>query len=79
MTKVTLRRTLLENGMATIERTPESAQAMQQVLSYLMWERQQLRAHGANGAELEANEKAIVAMQWHLDQVLAGIAQADSS
>jgi hypothetical protein len=52
---------------------------MQQVLSYLMWERQQLRAHGANGAELEANEKAIVAMQWHLDQVLAGIAQADSS
>jgi hypothetical protein len=58
--------------MATAEREPGSIEAMEHVLSYLMWERQQLRSHGVNGAELEANEKAIAAMQWHIAQARQG-------
>ena len=58
--------------MATVEREPGSVEAMEQVLSYLMWERQQLRARGIDGAELEANEKAIAAMRWHIEQARAG-------
>ena len=64
--------------MATVERTPGSVEAMEHVLSYLMWERHQLRAHGVKGAELEANEKAIVSMQWRIKRALAGIAEADA-
>jgi hypothetical protein len=40
-------------------------------LAYLVSERQLLRAHGASGIELEANRKAIVAMQWRLNRRLA--------
>ena len=43
---------------------------MSQVLAYLVNERQQLRAHGATKVELEANRKAIVSMQWHLNRAL---------
>ena len=58
--------------MATLERSTGSVEAMQQVLSYLVTERQQLRAHGVEGVELEANRKAIVAIQWRLNRALAG-------
>jgi hypothetical protein len=51
-------------------RTSTSVEAMNQVLAYLVDERQQLRAHGATKLELEANRKAIVAMQWRLNQAL---------
>jgi hypothetical protein len=44
---------------------------MNNVLSYLVIERQQLRSHGADRVELEANRKAIVAMQWQLGRALA--------
>lgn len=43
---------------------------MREVLSFLVTERQQLRAHGAPKAELEANRQAIVAMQWRLGRAL---------
>jgi hypothetical protein len=56
--------------MRTVQRTPGSVQAMRQVLSYLMTERQQLRAHGATAAEVEANRRAIVAMEWQLGHAL---------
>jgi hypothetical protein len=56
--------------MATVERTPGSVEAMRQVLSYLVRERQELRAHGAEEFELEANRKAIIAMQCQLGRAL---------
>jgi len=43
---------------------------MSDVLSYLVSERQRLRSHGGNRIELEANRKAIVAMQWRLNRAL---------
>jgi hypothetical protein len=58
--------------MATLERSTGSIEAMQQVLSYLVTERQHLRAHGVEGAELEANRKAIVAIQWRINRALGG-------
>jgi hypothetical protein len=48
----------------------ESVEALNQVLTYLVSERQLLRAHGASDIELEANRKAIVAMQWRLNRRL---------
>jgi hypothetical protein len=48
----------------------ESVEALNQVLTYLVSERQLLRAHGASDIELEANRKAIVAMQWRLNRQL---------
>ena len=48
----------------------ESVEALNQVLTYLVSERQLLRAHGASSIELEANRKAIVAMQWRLNRRL---------
>jgi hypothetical protein len=43
-----------------------SVEAIQDVLSYLVAERQQLRSDGATPAALEANRRAIVAMQTRL-------------
>ena len=51
---------------------------MGQVLSYLVTERQRLRTHGASQIELEANRKAIVAMQWRLNHAL-GAAHAPAA
>jgi hypothetical protein len=56
--------------MATPERERRSVESVRRVLAYLVSERQELRAHGASNAELEANRKAIVAMQWHLNRAL---------
>jgi hypothetical protein len=52
--------------MAAVEDRQSSVDAIRQVLSYLVAERQQLRSRGADEAELEANRQAIVAMQWRL-------------
>jgi len=46
-------------------------EALQRVLSYLVNERQQMRAHGATASELEANRLAIGSMQWQLSHALA--------
>lgn len=56
--------------MSAAQQTSPSVEAMSQVLSYLVNERQQLRTHGATKPELEANRKAIVAMQWRLNRAL---------
>jgi hypothetical protein len=56
----------------------ESVEALSQVLAYLVSERQALRAHGASSIELEANRKAIVAMQWRLNRTLGGEHRTDS-
>jgi hypothetical protein len=56
--------------MSAAHHTSPSVEAMSQVLSYLVHERQQLRMHGATKVELEANRKAIVAMQWRLNRAL---------
>ena len=56
--------------MSAAQQTSPSVEAMSQVLSYLVNERQQLRTHGATKLELEANRKAIVAMQWRLNRAL---------
>lgn len=56
--------------MAATVDTAESVEALNNVLSYLVSERQSLRAHGASSIELEANRKAIVAMQWRLNRRL---------
>jgi hypothetical protein len=57
--------------MSAAQETPAWVEAMSQVLAYLVNERQQLRAHGGTKLELEANRKAIVAMQWRLNRALA--------
>lgn len=56
--------------MSAAQQTQASVEAMSEVLAYLVNERQQLRAHGASKIELEANRKAIVAMQWRLNRAL---------
>jgi hypothetical protein len=57
--------------MSATVNAAETVEALNQVLTYLVSERQVLRAHGASGVELEANRKAIVAMQWRLNHRLA--------
>ncbi len=57
--------------MATVERAAGSVEAMRNVLSYLVTERHQLRAHGADAVELDANLKAIVAIRSRLGHALA--------
>ena len=47
-----------------------SVEAIQDVLSYLVAERQQLRADGATPVTLEANRRAIAAMQARLGRAL---------
>jgi hypothetical protein len=56
--------------MATAEVRHGSVEALERVLSYLVRERQELRRGGVPGAELEANRRAIVALQWQLDRAL---------
>ena len=57
--------------MAAVETQPGSVVAMRRVLAYLSEERYQLQARGAGPAELEANGKAIAAMQAQLLNALA--------
>jgi hypothetical protein len=57
--------------MSAVSQTTASVDAMNQVLAYLVNERQQLRDHGGTRVELEANRKAIVAMQWRLNRAMA--------
>jgi hypothetical protein len=56
--------------MASVEVSQGSVEALRRVLSYLVGERQHLRANGAPRVELEANRKAIVAMQMQLARAL---------
>ncbi len=58
--------------MAAVEDTHGSLEAIRRVLSYLVTEREQLRCHGADEAELEANRQAIAAMQWRLSRAAGG-------
>jgi hypothetical protein len=64
------RRTLRRRAMAMVERSPGSVEAMRHVLSYLLEEREQLRAKGRTAVELDANRKAIAAMEWQLEHAL---------
>ena len=68
----TRKRTLSGRTMAAVEDMHGSLEAIRRVLSYLVSERQQLRSHGADEAELEANRQAIAAMQWHLGRAAPG-------
>jgi hypothetical protein len=54
-----------------VQPTAGSVEAIRQVLAYLVTEREQLSAHGAGPIELEANQKAIAAMEWRLGRRLA--------
>jgi len=69
--------------MSATASASESIEALNQVLAYLVSERQLLRSHGASSVELEANRKAIVAMQWRLNRRLAdehrGVSFADDA
>jgi hypothetical protein len=56
--------------MAAAEDRNCSVDAIKQVLTYLVAERQRLRSHGADEAELEANRQAIAAMEWRLGRAL---------
>jgi hypothetical protein len=64
--------------MATVETAPApgSVEAMRRVLAYLSEERHQLYARAAEPAELEANRKAIAAMQ---SQLLDALGRAAAS
>jgi hypothetical protein len=44
---------------------------VRQVLDYLVRERRRLRASGAESIELEANRKAIAAMESHLGRAVS--------
>jgi hypothetical protein len=57
--------------MATVETPPGSIEAMRRVLAYLTEERHRLEARGAGTAELDANGKAVAAMQAQLLNALA--------
>jgi hypothetical protein len=56
--------------MAAVEVSQSSIDALHHVLSYLVGERQRLRAHEGTNAELEANRRAIVAIQMQLGRAL---------
>ena len=58
--------------MAATEDRHGSVDAIKQVLSFLVAERQRLYSHGADAAELEANRQAILAMEWRLVRADAG-------
>ena len=64
--------------MATVETapTPGSVEAIRRVLVYLSEERHHLYARAAEPAELEANRKAIAAMQ---SQLLDALGRAPAS
>jgi hypothetical protein len=57
--------------MATSVPRSDSVEALERVLSYLVCERQRLRAAEADKSELEANRLAIVSIQSHLGRALA--------
>jgi len=54
----------------TTEPQSGSVEAVRQVLDYLVRERRRLRASGAEAIELEANRKAIAAMEAHLGRAV---------
>jgi hypothetical protein len=56
--------------MAAVQVSQVSIDALHRVLSYLVGERQRLRGSGATPTELEANRRAIVAIQMQLGRVL---------
>ena len=56
--------------MASVVSREGSIDALRRVLSYLVEERQSLRSHDAPRAELEANRRAIVAIQMQLARAL---------
>jgi hypothetical protein len=56
--------------MQTTEPKAGSVEAVRHVLDYLVRERRRLRASGAESIELEANRKAIAAMESHLGRAL---------
>jgi hypothetical protein len=50
--------------------TPEQVETLQERLRGLLREREQLRAGGAERAELEGNRRTIVDTQWELSRAL---------
>jgi hypothetical protein len=56
--------------MAAATDSLASVDAMSELLSYLVRERQRLRSHDATAPELEANRQAIISMQWRLNRAL---------
>jgi hypothetical protein len=56
--------------VAAVDVPETSLDALHRVLSYLVVERQRLRSNDAPQVELEANRKAIVAMQMQLARAL---------
>lgn len=61
----------LYGNVQTADPTPGSVEAVRQVLDYLVRERRRLRASGAESIELEANRKAIAAMESHLGRAVS--------
>jgi hypothetical protein len=61
----------LYGSVQTTEPSPGSVEAVRQVLDYLVRERRRLRASGAEPVELEANRKAIAAMESHLGRAVS--------
>jgi hypothetical protein len=64
-------RDTLYGNVQTTEPSPGSVEAVRQVLDYLVRERRRLRASGAEPFELEANRKAIAAMESHLGRAVS--------
>ena len=64
------RRDTLSGKVQTTPSQPGSVEAVRQVLDYLVRERRHLRARGAEPAELEANRKAIAAMETRLSRAV---------
>jgi coenzyme F420-reducing hydrogenase delta subunit len=58
--------------MAVTSQASASVEALERVLTYLVTERRRLRFHGASRSEVEANRRAILAMQNQLGRVAAG-------
>lgn len=56
--------------MATAEVPDGRVRALEQVVSYLVSERQRLRREGADSATLEANRRALASMHAHLGSAL---------
>ena len=56
--------------MATAELPEARVAALEQVLSYLVLERQRLRDEAADAATLEANRRALIAIQARLSHAL---------
>jgi hypothetical protein len=61
----------LSGKVQTTDSPPGSVEAVRQVLDYLVRERRRLYARGAEPVELEANRKAIAAMESHLGRAVS--------